>query len=231
MLRTGVLSGALVVVLALCGSVQAEMIAIVNGSFEDPVLDDAAAGSKNVIPGWVFSGLGADANAKVWNPMSDRFAGADGSGTPQGGDGINVLYAANSGAYGNYTSLLQMLPDKLQAGTYTLTAAVGKADKFVPAERNYIALHVGTASVAQVCVVPADLVSGQFVTRTVTFEVAADNPMIGQNIGVRLQTSLSTTQVRITCFDNVRLEYTPVPEPGTLVLTALGAFLFSKRRK
>lgn len=230
MLRTGVLSGALVVVLALCGAVQAEMIAVPNSGFETQVVADNAVGPKDTVTNWTCGGGGHPA-VYVWNPKSDRFNGADGSGTPQGGDGVNVLYLGNDGATGNVTSVVQMLSDTVKAGTYTLTVGLGQAKGFTVAAHNVICIQGGTAWAAYLDVLPAEFVSGQFVDRSVTFEVAADSPLIGQSLGVRLQTSLSGTAARITCFDNVRLEYTPVPEPGTLVLTTLGAFLFSKRRK
>lgn len=221
----------LVVSLLLSGLVFADAITIANYSFEDPVLADNTTAAKDVVPNWVCGGGGAPANY-IWNPPSSRFTGAEGSGTPKGADGANVLYMGNSGATGNFTTVTQTLSGvTLQQGTYNLSAAVGQATGFTAFGHNYLILQAGTAWVAWVDFTPGELITAEFITKNLTYEVASDNQYIGQTITIRLQSSLTSSTARISCWDNVHLDFTGVPEPCTMVLILTGGGLCLLRKK
>lgn len=174
--------------------VSAGLIPVVNPSFEDPLLNDGS---------WVAGAAGWDHSAAgAFNPTAVHFTGA----VP---DGQNTGFI-NSGY------LRQTLLTVLQPGEYTLQVDVGnRLDSGFPGYR--IELLAGGSVLAQdnSSLTPA---LGTFQTSTISYTAAANDA----HLGAALQIRLSSAGVQ-TNFDDVRLDFQPVPEPSTAVLMGLGA--------
>jgi hypothetical protein len=71
----------------------------------------------------------------------------------------------------------------------------------------------------------ADLIAGQFEEKSTTFTIADTNAHLGEALQIQLGGGWPTNTgsgLKTVHFDNVRLDYTAVPEPGTLALLASG---------
>ena len=203
--------------------VTATAISIQNQGFDDQVVANGANPTVNPPTGW---SQGGDPSALIAanNPYGADapdnyvygFYGASGNGTPEGGNGANIV-GINYGGVGQ-AYLFQTLVTPLQAGTYTLTAAVGALTNLTPMDDYVISIGTGQYSeLAHYEGTGASLaaVAGTLTDESVTVHVAADNPSLGQPIAVLL-CGINTVShsLSVTCFDNVRLDY--VPEPGAL---------------
>jgi hypothetical protein len=228
---------ALIALLLFAYSAQAELVTVVNPSFDNQTL--ANGDFTDAIESWTYwgslGGLGAGGGI-IYNPTgydapdSDTaygFFGASGDGTPSGADGPNVAWEyANPAQYGLYQ---QVLETTLEAGkTYTLTTAIG----MVPTGGNLGAqLLISTEGVPGSLTgllkyetfTPAEMTAATFVDKSVTYTPSeADIAAYG---GQKLMISLcgfSTGGVGRIAFDNVRVE--SVPEPSTVILLVFGLF-------
>jgi hypothetical protein len=187
-----------------------------NASFESPVLAD---GNWPPVPpdGWMVEGS-TGYTVGLWNPPSGRFTGCEGSGTPVGGDGANILYLCPKSGSGNNAIVKQTLAFPFQAGTYTLTAAVGTANGFTAAENNRLVMMQGSTQLSWTSIPQAQIPVGSFVDKSVTFVVPENSSYIGLPITIMLFSSVTSSSARMTCFDHVRLEFTPEEEDfGTVI--------------
>ena len=201
----------------LVGSASATFLDIQNASFESPSLSDG--GVSDEVPDWTVARAGAV--IQTWNPDAASFTGAGGNGTPLGGDGANLVYFL-SNTYFSY--ITNQLSNTLQAGTYTLTAAVGNINGVTGNDfqfglyttgttTGYLASYFGSAS---------ELLSGQLADKTAVLNVTSSNPYLGQPIVIAI--AGGTTAGGYVAFDNVRLDFVaaPSPEPGTMILLGIG---------
>jgi hypothetical protein len=195
----------------LVGSVSAGPIGpitVPDFSFETPGVDDGVS-TAGAPPGW---GSNIGDWAATYNPLADAIT--------SGVDGSNVFcFYGDSGSWGEiYSPSL----GAVQAGTYTLTVAVGA--------------NAGTASqdalltfgtdlhwdVAVNTIAAADVPLGYLSDKTVTWTVPIDSPYLGQQLQIGLA-GVSNAAGAYANFDNIRLTG-PVstPEPGTLMILASG---------
>jgi len=175
--------------------VHAAPVAVVNASFEATVL---AANTNSVgIPGWVNSTGG------ILHPLIGP-AGQFSNPIP---DGVNTAWL-------NGGSATQTLNIVLAADTnYTLQVAVGdRRDNVFPGYS--VALLAGnTVLVTESALHPDD----GFLDSVIRYSATAGSPGLGLPLAIRL--TANGTQVN---FDNVRLDATPVPEPGAWALMLAG---------
>ena len=70
------------------------------------------------------------------------------------------------------------------------------------------------------------LSAGSLNDETVTLTVTSDSPYLGQQLQIWLSAYAITASSSTagTVFDNVRLDYAAVPEPGTMALLSAGLF-------
>ena len=195
------------------GDARAALVAINNPSFEDTggVILGAGGftGNGEGLTGWVIA-PGAFV-VGLFKPAGIFF-----SAIP---DGEHV-------AYSHGRNISQVLSAVLTANTrYTLEVGVGDANN--TAFGGYrIQLRVGGTTLAEDInsLLPPN---GEFTTSILTFVALADNPLLGQNIEIVLESFASETS-----FDLVTLNASLVPLPAPLALFGLAlAGLGIHRRK
>lgn len=192
--------------LGAASSARAEIIPVVNFGFEEPVLSDGSWTASNVT-GWSVLASGA------FNPTVSNFPG----GAPEG---------QNTGFVNAGYLHQDLAAHVLQLGTYTLRVDVGnRLDSNFPGYR--VQLLAGSTVLAEDnnSLSPSE---GAFLTSEVEFTATASDPMLGATLAVRLVSAGVQTN-----FDNVRLDFAPVPEPPSAVLLgscALGLLAFGRRR-
>jgi hypothetical protein len=211
---------------------RAAVITVPNPSFEAP---DAADGA-NVSPGptgWTA------VNAGAFDPTNTNYAGTTGNNVqgalPDGGQAAFVF--ANGTAAGSLTSAASLTTIAADT-TYTLTVAVGK--ELATGAGGRVGYNAGIALLANGAAIPAatltgiDIPVGTFQDRTVAFTTAATgDPLVGQSLTIRLsQAGATAGNFPAPDFDNVRLDGSPVPEPASAGLLAVGGVgLLARRRR
>ncbi len=176
----------------------ADVITIINPSFEDPALqDDEVIGNVN---GWVIDGTGGG----TWNINTSSYWN-----TPAP-DGNQVGYATDSSFVGP-ASLTQDLSVSLLANsTYSLDAYVGHPIGF--ATQYSIDLLAGGNILASVSGTGPE---GSFQLISFNFN-SAGSAFVGQTLGIRLYSADAQT-----AFDAISLNVISVPEPSSLALISL----------
>jgi len=215
-------------------------IDIVNAGFDDQAL----ANNRTIDPitGWSTSGSGENIQwAGAWNPFGsdapdnatlDGFIGASGdTGTPQGGNGANVLdlYVKGTGT----VSVQQTLTERLKAGKYTLTVAVGEATGGTPLDSYQIGIGTTGSSGPLASGGGSSVSVAELTDVPVILTVTDDNSYLSQFIVLTISGS-NSTGIRATQFDRVRLDYVGVPEPGTMMLfvsSLIGLLAYAWRKR
>lgn len=222
-------------------SVQAASVAIVNNSFETPtvatdgtfVTAPGASGTSFNGWGWVKTTGSGFQDFGIENQGSGAYTSATGSGTPLGADGINNCFlnqSINGGVVNIFQDIGILLPDT----TYTLTVAIGQRLDRVNGSATIGLINAasgnanpwGTGTLLG-STTGVSSVAGSFQDFVATFttgsSVTGDLYIGAQYLGN------GTIQASV---DNFRLDATPVPEPGTMALAALGgmSLLFWRRR-
>jgi len=204
-------------------------IPINNFSFESPASTNAGTScSTTAIPGWTCS---SPTNEGVYVPTSTNF--------PVGSNGLTgslIVPDGNQAAFMNRNSGTTVgLTSQLTASTvssdktYKLSAWVGTPVGSNSGNSTLQLLATNNANVTTVIATQSftNPAAGQWTLETLTFHVAAGNPLIGQKISVGL---LGNTQGNSAInWDDVIL----VPEPPILLLLAMGfgALAFARRKK
>lgn len=177
-------------------------VTITNPSFEADVINTINANVVG-ISFWTTD----NGNGGVWRPGATYYPG----GVPAG---VNAAYEDGG-------TISQTLSATLaNTTTYTLKVAVGHRADRATLPNYTIGLLAGT-TVLTSALNPIDPGAGLFGYTTLIYTSTASDP-IGQALGIRFFTSAGQLS-----FDDVTLDASPVPEPGTLALlgvslTALG---------
>lgn len=181
----------------------ATSITVANYSFEQ-VSVAYGSYSANNIPGWNFTGF-----VSTYHPTTTEITGG-------AQDGLNVA------AVGAGFSIFQTLSATLTADTnYSLQVAVGERTDIV-SPGYLVSLYAGGNLLASES--SHTLISGSFITSTVSYYASVVDPNLGQALTIRLSVGGISNQ---TEFDNVRLDATPAatPEPATFWAAGLFALL------
>jgi methionine-rich copper-binding protein CopC len=193
-------------------------ITVLDPSFQSNVLADGAyiTSASN----WTVAEFGALTGRVTWNP-SGFFTGDGGNGTPLGADQSQV-FTIFGGDSSSGARLYQDTTSPLAAGmTYTLTVAVGRRLSGDAASWGIDLMTTsqtpGSQYLARLTGTYADLTTGQFVDKVVTFTAPADHPNLGQNLRVHFWSQGIDASHTSTAFDNVRLSVALTPPNGTLI--------------
>ncbi|MFA5203987.1 MAG: PEP-CTERM sorting domain-containing protein [Lentisphaeria bacterium] len=215
---------ALLALSVTCG--QAAMITVPNYSFESPALTDG---------GTADSGITYAANpCVILHPDSTMFTGAGGTGTPLGGEGSQVgeIIGNSWGAW------YILLGHTIAAGeTYTFTVASGYRKDLSSYDNNDIVLSAESQGLsfanllARSSFAAADLPCGELTDFSVQYTVPTGSPFIGQKLAIWGTSGSNTDGQYATAFDNIRVDVTSIPEPGTIALLAIGLFCATAWRK
>jgi hypothetical protein len=209
------------------GVAPAAPITVLNHSFEVPVTAPATfTGSQSAAPAsWTVYNSGATNNMRffgVWNPSTtNSFV----NGAPDGAN-IGVVFLENTTNLAE-AGLRQALAATLQLSMqYTLTVEVGNFSDAPPEAFEFtgfpgyrVELFAGSTLLAldNNTLSPGE---GIFATSVVSFTTGASHANAGQPLAIRL-VNLNGPGTEVN-FDNVRLDASPVPEPATGLLGAIG---------
>lgn len=200
-----------------CLGVQVADAAVVNGSFEDPVLANAGDFSSSGIPGWTAAG----GSLGVWKLPHPTYFPADAP------DGDQI-------GYSNGTAIAQQLPDVLVPGLQLASVLAGRRDDQYAGSFDFELWASGT--VANGVVTGGTLLDsahfdhtprpvGSFRRLVLSYEAAGDDPLLGEPLALRI---VRTGGVQMD-FDRVTL-----PEPSGFAATALPGLLLgalARRRR
>ncbi len=203
-------------------------IQITNGDFESPLQPNDGAINTGNASGWQESG----GTNGTFNPNTSFYTNTnilDASGGVVGDmDKENVLFFAND----TDQSVMQTLSAVAEVGTtYELTVAVGDRDagsRTAFAGYRIELLSGGVVLAALVAASDASPGDGTFTDVTLSYTVLESDPL--GELGIRIGTN-GAAAGRATDFDGVSLVATPVPEPATMSLLALGGMAMLRRRK
>ncbi len=224
----------------------AAWIHIDNHSFEETpssLADGTSSGQlrSNYLPGGIVIDWGLTLNGTFTNPWAfirnpsetapsfiDANDNSSTGGVPPGGDGKRHLYLVLQNGTGGWT-VSQTLDEVFQAGTYTLSVAVGYPGGRVALDNYSISVLAGSTVLGSYGANGDDVPEAYFQDRSVTFDVLSNSEHLGQPITVALSanTTASSGTYKQMCFDNVRLQF--IPEPGTLALLVGGLAGFACR--
>lgn len=220
-------AAAVTVVLAQAAMAATININVPNFSFESPAL--AVDGYENIAfaPSWSSN----DNDIYVM-----REAGIA-PGIANGVEGLNHAFLEPFAGPAEGQNLYQVLSNTLQVGTYTLTVAAGHST--FPGYNNYptdatfgLSSYNGAvySALQFSTVIGTDLPTGKLSDITMTLNVLAGNPHLGEQVVVNFGSPLvDNGYPNNLCYDNVRLDYVPEPATGLLVLLGLAGVL--KRRR
>lgn len=224
----------LLIMAALVQAALAAPITITNSSFEsNPTLTDANANGNT--PDWNF--FRATNTYLINNSSGINVAGTTGS---------QFLFFE---PYADLTPIAwQNTGATYGPGTYTITVDVGYATGYADAGANASAnfqllaydgaggytynLAGGTPTIVSAATLQSH--DGALATYTYTLNVANNAAYLGQTVTVLVgaESLLFSTQAgQNVSYDNVRLDYMPVPEPATGLLVLLGLAGVLKRRR
>ncbi len=234
------LASASLAVLSFLSSAQAVVITVSNPSFETPVVTTASG----------YNNLGSLVGP-VWTIVTAPDNYFNNVGGPEiyassGFSGNQTLFNSAYADVGNIVSVRQVLSDNVAAGDYTLTVAAGLLDSIYGMNNSTTTMtfalqafdgistytNVGAFTISSATLTGATI--GTLTDYSFTTTVLSTDPLIGQSLVVSLG---STKEVAggytFPSYDNVRLDFTAVPEPSTLVLFGAAAALsiFIKRRR
>jgi hypothetical protein len=151
------------------------------------------------VPGWISSG--GDQDVGVFNPT--------GQGILSGQGGNNTAFV--NGITGEPNSISQSLPATLEPGTYVLSVSVGHRSDLADPQPVIQLDGAGTATFSSSPVVPP----GSFATFTHTYVIDPGNPGLNLPLGITLGNAVNAQNAQIN-FDDVSLDFTPLPEPATM---------------
>lgn len=203
-------------------SANAVSIPITNPGFESDILA-AGSGTSTAPTGW-SNGLNLAPNGIAYHPTTTDLPG----GAPQG-QNIGEVIGAGTAAINLFQNV-----GTVSAGTYSLSYDVVNLVG-APSVGYQVQLFAKSGSTTTVLgtdnnsqwPVPA----GQYKPASLSVTVGAASPTIGATLGIRLLAlGGSTSSPTVVFFDNLNLQLTPVPEPGTAALLVVGAcLLFAPR--
>lgn len=214
------------ITLAGVATSQAATVTIANFSFEDQTVADGATNT-GAIDGWVSTG----GTRGIENHNTGKYAGADAS------EGNNVFF--NNTSSGTVTTAADI--GLIAEGTYTLSVDFmvrtgASADRNPLTDFGLVLTSadttiLGTAGTYVNSVQDPTHVGGIF-TRTYTLTVGAGNANIGTGYKIHFDAVGSSGNFQQMSFDNVKLDFAPVPEPSSTALLGLGglALILHRRR-
>jgi hypothetical protein len=223
---------------ALLGTVpttHAASIAVINSSFESPVtagfigVGQFAGGNSLANHGWNISGANTYLINKNSSITASNVTGNQFLLFEPFADG-DILVYQNTGA-------------SFAAGTYTLTVDVGMATGFADWGENATAefqllsynaaeygynYNVGAAATS----VLVKNHNGSLATYSYTLALNGTESFIGDTIAILLEGNQNGSTNQNVSYDNVRLDFTPIPEPSSvaMLLGGIGTLTLLRRR-
>ena len=163
----------------------------------------------------------------------------------QGVTGDQYMYLQPG--YDGNPQFYQNIGSQYQVGTYTLSVDIGyslsggqnagqNADAYFQlwSQDGAVYTTLGTKAVVSSTTLAAH--NGSFVTYSLTLDTLADSAWRGKDIVIRIDGYSPTapgTVLQNVSYDNVRLDFTPIPEPSsvTMLLGGIGALTLLRRRR
>ncbi|MEM9347428.1 MAG: PEP-CTERM sorting domain-containing protein [Planctomycetota bacterium] len=217
------------------GSIQAAPVPIINASFDDFNVDIQTSVTSTNLPGWTETDNGLE--LRIWD--NDNTSSAQ---SQLNVDGLNQQWIGITTGATSQTplTLTQTLGVTVQADTmYTLTAAfstfVRSATVSTDSTQAQLIADLGGAN--ETVLADTGVQSGAALLQNVfsDFQGVGDSTganavLVGESLSIVISLLQNDANLKVAA-DNIRLDATLVPEPGSLALLGLGGLCLLHRRR
>lgn len=220
------------------GSVHAAPLAITNASFDDFNVDAETDVDTTNLPGWTETDNSLV--LKIWDNDERIAAGSNQAQTNVDGPNQQWIGLTTGATSSTPLTLTQTLGVTVQADTvYTLTAAfstfVRSAATSTDSAQAQLIADFGGANETVIADTGVQSGAALLLNEFSDFQGVGDSTganagLVGEDLTIVISLLQNDKALKVAA-DNIRLDATVIPEPGSLALLGLGGLMIARRRR